>query len=65
MFYFKKHFIYGYMVSDIWQTTTQIAEHYFYMYHPTNRMAFVTSVVEHLQEQEIAQWVPRPNLYIC
>ena len=65
MFYFIKHFICGYMVLDIWQTTTQIAENDFYMYHSTNRMAFVTSVVEHLQEQEIAQWVPRPNLYIC
>ena len=34
---------------------------FFYMHHPTDRitytMAFVTTVVEHWLEQEIAQWV--------
>ena len=34
---------------------------FFYMHHPTDRIAhttaFVTSVVEHWLEQEIAQWV--------
>ena len=50
MFYLtmhSTHFIYGYMAS--------------YMHHPTDRiihtMAFVTPVVEHWLEREIAQWV--------
>ena len=34
---------------------------FFYMHHPTDRIAhttaFVTPVVEHLLEREIAQWV--------
>ena len=39
-------------ISSIW---------FFYMYHPTDRIAhttaFVTPVVEHWLEREIAQWV--------
>ena len=35
---------------------------FFYMHHPTDKIAhttaFVTPVVEHLPEREIAQWVP-------
>ena len=38
----------------------------FYMHHPTDRithtMAFVTPVVEHWLEREIAQWVPRVSV---
>ena len=38
-----------------------ISSNFFYMHHPTERiahtMAFVTPVVEHWLEQEIAQWV--------
>ena len=29
------------------------------MHHPTDRIAFVTPVVEHWLEREIAQWVDR------
>ena len=44
MFYLmmhSTHFIYSYMASDIWQRTT----------------TFVTPVVEHWLEREVAQWV--------
>ena len=63
------HFIYGYMASDIWLRTILIVRKetrcrpigYFYMHHPTDRIthttAFVTPVVEHWVEREIAQWV--------
>ena len=64
------HFIYGYMASDIWLRTIlimrketrchhigysfRLAEGFFYMYHPTDRIAhttaFVTPVVEHWLE---------------
>ena len=69
------HFIYGYMASDIWQRTIQIAReetrcrHIGYsfrltarvlLYAPSHRQdntAFVTPVMEHWLEREIAQWV--------
>ena len=69
------HFIYGYMVSNIWLRTTLIVRKethcrhigysfqltFFYMHHPTYRIAhttaFVTPVMEHWLELEIAQWV--------
>ena len=80
MFYLMMHlthFIYGYMVSDIWLRTILIvrketrcrymgysywlAARFFLMHHPTDRIAhttaFVTPVVEHWLEWEIAQWV--------
>ena len=79
MFYLtthSTHISYGYMASDIWQRTIQIAREEtrcrhmgysfrliarvpFYMHHPTDRIqqatAFVTPVVEHCLEREIAQ----------
>ena len=79
MFYLtthSTHFIYGYMMSDIWLRTILIVRketrchHISYsyrltarvlMHHPTDRIthttAFVTPVVEHWLEREIAQWV--------
>ena len=80
MFYLmmhSTHFIYGYMVSDIWLRTILIVRketccrhigysfrltaRVIYMHHPTDRIAhitaFVTPVVEHCLEGEIAQWV--------
>ena len=58
MFYLRTHsthFIYGYMASF------RLAQGFFYMHHPTDRIAhttaFVTPVVEHWLEREIAQWV--------
>ena len=82
MFYLtthSTHFIYGYMVSDIWLRTILIARketrcrHIGYSYRLTARVllyapshrqdntyrttAFVTPVVEHWLEREIAQWV--------
>ena len=66
------HFIYGYMASDIWLRTILIVrketrcrhsyqQGFFYMHHPTDRIthttAFVTPVMEHWLEREIAQWV--------
>ena len=78
MFYLtmhSTHFIYGYMASDIWLRTILIVrkethcrqQGFFYMHHPTDRItyttAFVTPVVEHWLEREIAQWVhPMKNL---
>ena len=68
------HFIYGYMVSGIWYWTIQIVGeesccHYmgfFYMHHPTDRIthttAFVTPVVEHWLEWEIAQWAHQERM---
>ena len=48
----------GHMVKDH-------SERFFYMYHPTDRIAhtttFVTPVVEHWLEREIAQWVHSMN----
>ena len=56
------HFIYGYMASDMWLRTILIVrgnpllthrlhQGFFYIHHPTDRiahtMAFVTPVVEH------------------
>ena len=78
MFYLAMHtthFIYGYVASDIWLRTTQIARketrcchmgysfrlaaRFFYMHHPTDRIAhitaFVTPVVEYWLEQEIVR----------
>ena len=72
MFYLtthSTHFIYGYMASDIWLRTILIVRKetrcrhigFFYMHHPTDRIAhttaFVTPVVEHWPEREITQWV--------
>ena len=80
MFYLtthSTHFIYGYMVSDIWLRTILIVRketrccHIGYSFrltarvllyaYPTDRIAnttaFVTPVVEHWLEREIAQWV--------
>ena len=80
MFYLtthSTHFIYGYMASDIWLRTIQVAReetrcrHMGYsfrlaakvlLYAPSHRQdihttAFVTQVVEHWLEREIAQWV--------
>ena len=66
------HFIYGYTASDIWLRTILIVRketrcrHIGYSYRltarvPTDRIthatAFVTPVVEHWLEREIAQWV--------
>ena len=61
---------YSYMASDIWLRTILIVrgnplppqqQGFFYMHHPTDRIvhttAFVTPVVEHWLEREIAQWV--------
>ena len=40
---------------------SDLQQRFFYMHHPTDRithtMAFVTPVVEHWLEREIAQWV--------
>ena len=73
MFYLtthSTHFIYGYMASDIWLRTILIVRketrcrHIGYSYRLTERVilyahttAFVTPVVEHWLEREIAQWV--------
>ena len=65
------HFIYGYMASDTdSERGNPLPPHgllsdwqhgFFYMYHPTDRIAhttaFVTPVMEHWLEREIAQWV--------
>ena len=62
----------GHMVKDhsdserkptatTWVTLSNEQQGFFYMHHPTDRiahtMAFVTPVVEHWLEREIAQWV--------
>ena len=72
MFYLmthSTHFIYGYMASDIWLRTILIVrketrcrqQGLFYMHHPTERIThttvFVTPVVEHWLEREIAQCI--------
>ena len=70
MFYLtthSTHFIYGYMASDIWLRTVLIVRketrcrHIGYSFRLTDRIAhttaFVTPVVEHWLEREIAQWV--------
>ena len=68
MFYLtthSTHFIYGYMASDHSDSEKgnplPPQQGFFYMYHPTDRIthttAFVTPVVEHWLEREIAQWV--------
>ena len=69
------HIIYGYMASDIWLRTILIVKKetrcrhigYSYrltarvlLYAPSHRQAFVTPVVEHWLEGEIAQWVHTP-----
>ena len=66
------HFIYGYMASDIWLSTILMVRkeircrHIGYSFRLAARvlteriahtMAFVTPVVEHWLEREIAQWV--------
>ena len=49
----------------------RLAARFFYMHHPTDRIthttAFVTPVVEHWLEREIAQWVCRiePPRWTC
>ena len=60
------HFIYGYMASGIWYRTTKIGRketrcrHIGYSFRLAAKishiMAFVTPVVEHWLEREIAQW---------
>ena len=73
MFYLtthSTHFIYSYMASDIWLRTILIVRketrcrHIGYSFRLTARVllyapstAFVTPVVEHWLEREIAQWV--------
>ena len=66
MFYLtthSTHFIYGYMGSDIWLRTILIVRketrwrHIVYTDRITHTTAFVTPVVEHWLEREIAQWV--------
>ena len=73
MFYLtthSRHFIYGYMASDIWLRTILImrketrCRHIGYSFRLTARVhlyahttAFVTPVVEHWLKREIAQWV--------
>ena len=70
MFYLtthSTHFIYGYTPDSERGNLLPhgllfpISSKGFYMHHPTDRMthttAFVTPVVEHWLEQEIAQWV--------
>ena len=73
MFYLtthSTHFIYGYMASDIWLRTILIVRketrfhHIGYSYRLTAMVllyapshGFVTPVVEHCLEREIAQWV--------
>ena len=80
IFYLMTHstnFIYSYMVSDIWQRTTQIVReetrcrHIGYSFRlaarvllyasshrqDNNTMAYVTTVMEHWLEQEIARHV--------
>ena len=70
MFYLtthSTHFIYGdmasgiYMVKDHSDSERGKQQGLFYMHHPTDRIthttAFVTPVVEHWLEREIAQWV--------
>ena len=65
------HFTYGYMASDIWLRTILIVRketscrHKGYSFRLTARVllyalsntAFITPVVEHWLEREIAQWV--------
>ena len=70
MFYLttnSTHFIYGYMASDIWLRTILIVRketrcrHMGYSFRLTERIAhttaFVTPVVGHWLEREIAQWI--------
>ena len=55
----------GHMVKDHSDSergySFRLAARFFYMHHPTDRIAhttaFVTPVVEHWLEREIAQWV--------
>ena len=60
--------VYGYRTIQIakpaaatWATIFDLQPVLFYMHHPTDRIthttAFVTPVVEHWLEREIAQWV--------
>ena len=60
------HFIYGYMASDIWLRTNLIVrketrcrhiDYSFRLDRVAHTTAFVTPVVEHWLEQELAQWV--------
>ena len=69
MFYLtthSTHFIYGYMASDIIMVKDHSDSERVnplppYIHHPTDRIAtttvFVTPVVEHWLERELAQWV--------
>ena len=67
MFYLtthSTHIEYRYMVSDMVKdhSYSETGEQgVFYMHHPTKRIAhttaFITPVVEHWLEHEIAQWV--------
>ena len=70
MFYLtthSTHFIQLYavkhMAKDHIGYSVRLPARFFYKYHPTDRIihtaAFVTPVVEHWLEREIAQWVRR------
>ena len=64
-FFHSAHFIFSYVASDRVKNHSDLegksAAATFYMHHPTDRIAhttaFVTPVVEHWLEREIAQWV--------
>ena len=47
--------------ASTWATLSDYQQGFFYMHHPTDRIAhttaFVTPVVEHWLERELAQWV--------
>ena len=69
MFYLtmhSTHFIYGYMAFDAWTTLLNLQEGFFYMHHPTDRIAytiaFVTPVVDHWLKREIGIWVHHEGL---
>ena len=51
----------GKPAAATWATLSDYQQGFFYMHHPTDRIAhttaFVTPVVEHWLEREIAQWV--------
>ena len=71
------HFIYGYMASDIMVKDHSDRERgnplpplkgFFYMHHLTYRLAhtkaFVTPVMEHWLEREIAEWVHHERMLL-
>ena len=56
-----EHMVKDHSDSATWAILSDYQQGFFYMHHPTDRVAhttsFVTPVVEHWLEQEIAQWV--------